>query len=606
MTMKNNLFLKLKEFFSSKIGIIFIYFLLTLFFTFPLMLNFRDSIPGEAQDSIGTMWFLWFFKHSLFDLQINPFAQNDLLFYPAGFTISTGYDALFATIISLPLQLITKNLIIVYNIIVVFNFVFSSYTAYLLIKYLTNDKKISFIAGIIFAFSPYMIARSLGHINLLTTGAIPLFILFFLKSLKEPSFKNSLLLALSFLLVSLSSWQYGLFIMLFVFFSLTFLYFTSRKIIINKPYLTSFASFLILSAFLVLPFAFPMISNSVNDKMFLPTNGDAIMYSADVLSYITPPPTNTFFGNFINKDTFNSFSGNYIESPAYLGLFEIIFIIYFFLIIKKNKFEKVVIENIYWIVMAFIFFILSLGPLLKIGGHISDFILPYWFLFDYVPFFNFAKEPVRLSIFVMLFIVIIFSVFLKTYLSQNKRKNIILFLIVLIIIAEKMTLPYQTKKIETPVFYNKIAEEKNDYAILDLPANIRWFQQPMYNYYQMTHKKKIIVGAVGYTSFSSDIYSWIEQNNFVKESICYYGAYEKNPNIAETETKFNKNKLLQDFKDIKIKYVVVHKDVFAFFESYEFDCQKVKNNINNLFKDENSVFEDDLIKVYDIAKMLKT
>ncbi len=603
--MQNNLFIKLKFFLSGNLSIIFGYLLLTLFFTFPLILNFNNSLPAGNEDPLFSVWYFWFFKHTLIDLQLNPFSQSNLMFYPAGFTVSTGYDNLFAVIISLPLQIIFKNLFIVYNIIIIFNFVFSSYTAYLLTKYLTNYKKISFIAGIIFAFSPYMLARGLVHINLLTTGAIPLFILFFLKLSKNPSFKNSALLAFSFLLVSLSSWQYGLFALIFLFFSLFFLYFTSRKIIASKQYLTNFAVFLILSALLTLPFASPMILSQTNNKMSSPEVGDAIQYSADVLSYITPSPFNTLFGEFINNDLFYSFSGNYEESTAYLGIFEIVFIIYFLIIFGK-KFNKIVIENIYWIILSLLFFILSLGPLLKIGGHVFQLILPYYFLFNYAPFFNFIKEPVRMSIFVMLFIAIIFSVFLKACLSQKKsRVNMILLLIILIITAERATLPYKIKKIEIPSFYNKISEEKNDYAILDLPTNTQWLQQSTYNFYQATHKKKIIVGAIGYTSFSSGIYSWIEQNNFVKESRCYYQKEMENLNINETKTEHDKEKLLQNFKNIKIKYIVIHKNVISNFENFGFNCQKIKNNIDIFFKNDEPVFEDELIKVYAINEIPK-
>lgn len=594
------LFLKLTSFLQGNLGVVLSYLALALFFTCPLAFHFTDRLPGAGADSIGGIWYFWFFKHNLFDLHTNPFAQSDLVFYPIGFNISTGYDTLLATIISLPLQFIFKNPFIVYNILIIFNFVFSSYASYLLAKYLTNDKKVSFIAGIIFGFSPYMMARSLGHMNLLTTGMIPLFILIFLKTLKNPSLKSFSLSALLFLLVSLSSWQYGLFTLLFVFFSLVFLYLTSKKAILNKQYVINFAFFLILSALLTLPFALPMILNKVSSKIPLPTNGDATHYAADALSYLTPPPASILFGKFISKDYFGSLSTNSTESTTYLGVFEIIFILYFFFAIRKNKFEKIFSENIYWIILAFIFFILSLGPLLKIGGHISNFILPYYFIF-YLPFFDLAKEPVRMSIFVMLFVMIIFSVFLKAYLEKNKlHRNMILLLTALIIIAERATFPYQIEKIGISPFYNKISEDKNDYTILDLPANTKWLQQPLYNFYQVTHQKKIIVGAMGYTSFSSNSYSWIEQNDFVNKSSCALITDKKTPDIKISKTKSDRDKMIRELKDVKIKYVVFHKNIIANFESHGFDCQKVKDNIEEFFINEQPIYEDELIIVYQI------
>lgn len=594
---KSALFIKLNNFLSGRLGVVFGYLLLAIFFTFPLILNFTDSLPGGSSDAIGGIWYIWFFKNAIFDLHQSPLAQSDLMFYPAGFNISTGYDTLLVTIISLPLQLIFKNFFVIYNIIIIFNFVFSAYASYLLVKYLTEYKKISFLAGIMFGFSSYMLARSLGHLNLLTTGTIPLFVLLFLKSLKHPSLKNSLFLALSFLLVSLSSWQYGLFSIIFAAASLAFFLFTSKELILNKKYLINFAIFIILSAILVLPFALPMIEGQKNNKIYPPNNLEYVIFSADVIGYLSPTPLNTLFGKFIEKDYFSALSGNATESALFLGLLEFIFVIDF-LTNRKNKYGKTIKENLYWLVLTLIFFILSLGPQLKIIGFWTPISLPFHFLYKYLPFFNFAKEPARMGIFVILFFIVIFSIFLKAHLKQKgKQINAILLLFALIIIAERIELPYQVKKIPLPSFYNEIAKEKNDYTILDLPANTRNSQQASYNFYQAFHKKKIAIGALSYTSFLSDSYSWIDKTDFVRESRCY-GPEEKDLYSGKTKTDYDKNKTIQEFKDISIKYVIIHKNIIANLESHKFDCQRIKNNVSDMFRGAKPTFEDEIITAY--------
>lgn len=600
MILKDKHILILKEFLQSNAGIILGYLLLAIFFTFPLILNLTHGLMGMGTDNLGGAWYFWLFKYNLIDLTKSPLSQSDLIFYPAGFNLGTGYDTLLTAFISIPLQLVFKNIILIYNIIILFNFVFSAYVTYHLVKYLINDKRISFIAGIMFGFSPYMLARGLGHINLLTTGAIPLFVLFFLKSLRDPSFKNSLFLAISFLLICLSAWQYGLFILIFIFFSIIFFLFTSKEKILNKKYLASFAIFIILSVFLVLPFAMPMISSKADNKMRAPIGSEYIVFSADVMGYLTPTPSNIIFGKFINKTHFSTFSGNVTEATVFLGLVEIIFIIDF-LLKAKNNCKKVIRENSYWIFSASVFFILSLGPLLKVGGYLTPILFPYYFIYNYLPFFSFAKEPARMGIFVMLFVTIIFSIFLKTHLDKKRSKvGILLIFFALIIIAERAEIPYEIKKVKVPAFYSQISEEKNDYTILDLPSNLLYLEQPVYHFYQATHQKKIITGALGYISFDNDSYSWIKNNDFAKEGGCYTEEVKKIINLSNTTAEYSKDELIQNLKEVKVKYIIIHKDVIALLEAYGQDCGKLKSNIDKFFKDTRPVFEDDLIIVYRI------
>ncbi len=263
-----------------------------------------------------------------------------------------------------------------------------------------------------------MIARSLIHFNLLTAGAIPLFVLFYLKLLKEPKIKNSLFLAIAFFAVTISAWQYGLFAIIFVFFSSILFAVCGKQKIFGITYLKNFFLFIVFSILLLLPVAFPMIEATLAQKTIPSNFMETISFSADPFSYITPFPLNNLFGSFIDPKLYATFSNYMVESTTYLGFLEIA-VLLVYLKRKKEMSQKAK----YWLYLFIVFFILSLGPYLKIFRlTFNELPLPYYFILKYIPFFNFAKESARLSIFVSLFSSII-CVRFKAYFFLKKLQR---------------------------------------------------------------------------------------------------------------------------------------------------------------------------------------
>src|SRR5581483_1731821 len=86
--------------------VLFLYLVLTLVVTYPLVAQFNTSVPGTATwslDEYGYVWNHWWFKYSLFDLQTNPF-QTQYLFYPLGTSLVLYAYTLLHVWLALPLQ----------------------------------------------------------------------------------------------------------------------------------------------------------------------------------------------------------------------------------------------------------------------------------------------------------------------------------------------------------------------------------------------------------------------------------------------------------------------------------------------------------------------
>jgi len=114
--------------------IILVYSILTLVFTYPLVVKFTTHILGDGFDSNQFPIGLWWLKKAFIDLKTNPL-YTDYMYYPFGVSLVFHTMTFLNGIISIPLQGIL-GLTATLNLINVFTFVLSAYGTFLLVNYL--------------------------------------------------------------------------------------------------------------------------------------------------------------------------------------------------------------------------------------------------------------------------------------------------------------------------------------------------------------------------------------------------------------------------------------------------------------------------------------
>ncbi|MCS7260547.1 MAG: hypothetical protein NZ765_07165, partial [Anaerolineae bacterium] len=189
--------------------ILFLYLLLALVLTWPLAAHLVNHVPGSpvwAFDEFTFVWNMWWFKFSLLDLQRSPL-HSDYIFYPLGIDLVLYTYNLFNAAFGLPLQLLLP-LPLASNLVILTAYVLSGYGGYLLLRYLlgrqSNEQGNSwqlhgaaFVAGAVYAFAASrMVYAAIGHYDMLTAEWFPFYALFFLKTLREPGYKNPVLAGL--------------------------------------------------------------------------------------------------------------------------------------------------------------------------------------------------------------------------------------------------------------------------------------------------------------------------------------------------------------------------------------------------------------------------
>jgi len=414
---------------------IFIYFLIALAYTYPLILHFNKSIFALPGDPFGI----------LFE-QSRLAAENTNYFFPNQ-TLFLFYFRILAKL---------WNEVITYNLVIIFGFIFSAIPFYLIVKKISKNSWIAFLAGLIIMICPYRIAQSLQHLTLANIGFLGFFIYYLTSAKENHTFKNIFLTGLFLILTCLDSYIYGFFagiiLTIFAVIWILFYLFCKNKQRINRKSLiytiiTFVFVFLILGIF-TMPFFKDMIASNKNQQTNsakIRSKEELTTYSSYAGYYFLPSPDNPIFGR-ITSDYYDkkvaSLGTNRTEQINYLG-YTLIFltIVYLISVIKNYRKLKSNKKFLFWLffVIGLVGFYLSFSHPIYIL-HICINPLPEK-IFDLIPFFRVYS---RFSLLAIITLVIFSSLGLAIILETIKKYcyKIMLFILILIFISvEFLQLP---------------------------------------------------------------------------------------------------------------------------------------------------------------------
>jgi hypothetical protein len=160
------------------------YIVLALVATWPLALGLARDVPWDLGDPVFVTWVIaWDCDQLLAILtgDLGRFATffDTNTFHPAPLTLAYSEHFLAQALQVLPVYALTKNPILSYNLLFLSTFVLSGLGAYLLVRDLTGDRRAAFLAGVLFAFSPFRLPHA-SHLQVLSSHWMP-FVLYGLR-----------------------------------------------------------------------------------------------------------------------------------------------------------------------------------------------------------------------------------------------------------------------------------------------------------------------------------------------------------------------------------------------------------------------------------------
>lgn len=524
-------------------------------FTYPVITNFTTHIPGIDEDSPTHVWYLWWFKFSVFDKHIDPFI-TDYVFYPQMVNRIFDIHTIPLAIMSLPFQYLLGT-VPAANIVFLSGFVLSGLGSYLLTYYLTKSRLPSLFSGLIFAFTPYTFGQIIdNHTNLYTTWFQPFYLLFLLKTLKEKRWKNPAFAGIFFGLQALNDLTSTSFMIVLTGLVLAYKLFSEvslqallkgKLVLEGKEFLNPGSlKRLSLIALLFLIISFPITSRalSVNRREFGLKSPlvDQDYYSADPSFFWQPSAFHPILSN-LSLAPYPKFSS--IEGTLFIG-----FTVMILILIALLKYFK---ESKFFLFLAASYFILMLGPTPSWFG--QDFKIPFPFYFYHViPFIGGIKEPVRMDPFLMLPLAVVSGIVLSKFLEKLKEKGIFLFLFLSgLVLFEYYPGKIPTTDLTPPEIYHQIAKDKGDFTVLDLPVG--WstggfgfgtFPIGSLQYYQSIHQKKEFRATIARLPAKNvEFYKGIPGLRYLADS-----------SVGNQDDQ-NKELVRKTFKDLKIKYITV-------------------------------------------------
>ena len=458
----------------SKFLFIPLLFYLLLFFllSFPLLLNFNTHIFADNGDGLQNYWNLWWVNKAVTELHTSAWFTT-YLHYPQGVTLIGHTLNIFNGLVGvLLLKFLTP--IQTYNFIVIFSFVIGGFTSFLLSYHLTKGYRGSLLAGYIYTFSEFHFAHAEGHMQLVSLEWIPLFILAFHLLLSQPNIIKGIFASIALFLVFLCDYYYFFYCVLIGIIIFIFYLYNNRNLI-SKQFLLSIFTFVLTSTIFCLPTIFRLIYTNINDPL-LGAHLDSF-FSLNLLSVFIPGGhwRYAYLTNFF----WSQINGNIHETSVYLGWSVITTVI--FVKLNNRIFNNGYIKLSFFI--AFIFFILSLGPHINIGRYIFDSIpMPYSIL-NLIPIFKLSGMPIRMVVIVFLYVGVIYGVGVEYLLGKGKWYKLVGIVLILFMLIEYLPKPIPVTNLEIPEYVRLISKSPGNYGVIDQfsPIGEALYYQTIYN-----------------------------------------------------------------------------------------------------------------------------
>jgi hypothetical protein len=573
----------------SILWVILAYALITIVVTYPVAFRLRSALAGAPdQDALQHLWISWWTEKALLDLGTSP-AQASYLYYPDGTYHPMLWVTPYPQVVALPLQLLFGQ-VVAHNLHLLLSFVLTGLTTYLLCYYLTRNRSASFIGGLVFAFFPNRLSHATAHLAQVVTYFFPLYALYLIRLLcrhtpspkacpercrrverelgwgpeegdwgkgeGQPGWRNAwlcgILLALS-MLVNIVHVAY--FILPFTALLILYCIAVEKWKGLRKEIVAAFA----LAAMLTAPFLLPFTWRSLSGQLNYLRMAGTVDYSADLLGFVTPALSHPIWGRW---PSFRAWAtavigqGNTLENTVYLGVMTLLLAG----LGAKRRWRKAR----FWLILGLVALVLSLGPVLKISGLQTGLPLPYALL-QRLPFYKWGRIPGRANEAIVLPLAVLASFGTMSLLkplrrfSQPSQGWLAVILSMLILFDCIVVWPFPTMDASVPDFYQRMAQEAGDFAVLDLPQWPTWLREASNRamHYQTVHQHKIVGG-----------YVWRLPEG-LEGGMKAFQELVLPPVTEDVIPRFSPEEARQALNQYYVKYVILHKGMWAIEEEKE-------------------------------------
>ncbi len=513
-----------------------VFLLITLVMTWPAPARLFWIKIDKNFDVAVFWWNLWWVKRSIWDLHTSPF-WCDYLMYPHGLNVVFQAPSYLYGFFSIPVQLVfglERGIALSTNLILIGSTALTGWGAWLLARRVTKDAGAAFVAGCAFAFTPFRFWHT-GRFHLICTELIVFYAFCLWVALESDRKRYALAAGALFAAIIYSSPTYSLYAFwISILVALRFLVMgeSGWRRVLSQSVLAGLAAFAI-----ALPWLFAAL------KLLAANPGgvgkgveEIVKYSGDIVGYFFPGRSQRLLGPILGGigDGYYGIVG----SEIFLG----------YVVLAAAAIAAIRCERRgagFWLIGAGFFWILSLGPRLKVAGRIL-FPLPYELLLKLGPAFSMDRDPCRYVVVTTLCLSMAAAFGVKALAGKGGRRRVYVIVVVLLL-AEFFQAPLDMRRITFPEIYLKMRRDPEYFAVLELPMETP-FSRRFARIYQSMHQKPII---------HSIPRRHIERYDFVDNNRFFSDLYNPAPLIEHPdEAIFNANRKF--LVNSKVRYIIIY------------------------------------------------
>jgi hypothetical protein len=143
----------------------------------PLPMHLATHLTGSPAGDTGVyVWNQWVFHHELLDNRSLPYFTNSIFAFTGRANLSLHNYTTFQNLLALPL-IGAIGSVATFNVVYLLMSLITAYATFLLARHVTGRDAESWIAGLLFAWSPMLVTRGSGHFSLVAAAPLAIFIL---------------------------------------------------------------------------------------------------------------------------------------------------------------------------------------------------------------------------------------------------------------------------------------------------------------------------------------------------------------------------------------------------------------------------------------------
>lgn len=475
----------------------FLFFVATIYITFPLIFHLKDFANGEYVIA----WILNWNIHSILSGNILHIFQANI-YYPFHNSLAFSVFLFPSSVISLIPFLFLHEPMVPSNITFFSSLIFLGFFTYILTYYITGNFFASLLSGFLIIFSPATLDKRV-HLQILSIEWIPLSVLFFLHFCKTGKFQFFLLCLLFFVIQTYNDFMAGYFLV-FCFVILA---------CIRATFLQWKNLFALLITFLVvLPICIPyyQVSKEFHYARDLRESIHFALQPEDLLVTGEYSRLNSFLTFFSNP---KQYPANAEIKPGFLGLIFSLLSICTALYLLFGKKKNVLL--LAFVTIALLGLTLSFGPALHLGRktihHPFLIPLPYALFYYLAPGFQGFRNSARFEMLFILAMPIGIGIMLHELLKKKKHWIIFgVYIFLLLGTIAEFNFPIHFEHAPTfeefPPVYAWIAQKTSPHAVILETPMYNWDNNPFGDnqevrreYYSIIHFRNIVGGGSGFS-----------------------------------------------------------------------------------------------------------